>query len=147
MISKCFLYHIVRFKDLDFEIPPIKSVRVVRDFLEIFPNDLPAIPPKWEIDFGTDLLSETNPISIPPYWMAPAKLKELNAQLKDLLDKSFISHNISPWGAPLLFVKKKDGSLRMCIDYHQLNKVSITNMYPFPRINDLFDQLQGVSYF
>ena len=79
--------------------------------------------------------------------MAPAKLKELKAQLKDLLDKNFIRPSISPWGAKVLFVKKKDGSLRMCIDYRQLNKVTIKNKYPFPRMDDFCDQLQGASYF
>ena len=79
--------------------------------------------------------------------MAPAELKELKAQLKDLLDKGFIRPSISPWGSPVLFVKKKDGSLRMCIDYHQLNKVTIKNKYPLPQIYNLFDQLQGASYF
>ncbi|XP_069148114.1 uncharacterized protein [Solanum lycopersicum] len=86
-------------------------------------------------------------ISIPPYRMAPTELKDLKAQLKDLLDKGFISPSISPWGAPDLFVKKKNGSLRMCIDYHQLNKATIKNKYPLPQIDDLFDQLQGASYF
>ena len=79
--------------------------------------------------------------------MAPTELKELKAQLKDLLDKGFIRPSISPWGASALFVKKKDGFLRMCIDYRQLNKVSIKNKYPLPQIDDLFDQLQGASYF
>ena len=79
--------------------------------------------------------------------MAPAELKELKEQLKDLLDKGFIRPTISPWGAPVLFVKKKDGSLRMCIDYRKLNKVTIKNKYPVPRIDDLFDQLQGASHF
>ena len=76
--------------------------------------------------------------------MAPAELKE---QLKDLLDKGFIRPSVSPWGAPVLFVRKKDGSLRMCIDYRQLNKVTIKNKYPLARIDDLFDQLQGATYF
>ena len=79
--------------------------------------------------------------------MAPAELKKLKDQLKDLLDKGFIIPNVSPWGAPILFVYKKDGSLRMCIDYRQLNKVTVKNRYPLPRIDDLFDQLQGASYF
>ena len=79
--------------------------------------------------------------------MAPTELKELKEQLKDHLDKGFIRPSISPWGAPVLFVKKKDGSLRMCIDYRQLNKVTIKNKYPIPRIDDLFDQLQGASHF
>ena len=79
--------------------------------------------------------------------MAPAKFKEYKAQLKDLLDKGFIRPSISPWGNPLLSIKKKDESLRMCINYHQLNKATIYNKYPLPRIDDLFDQLQGLSYF
>ncbi|KAH0748282.1 hypothetical protein KY290_027514 [Solanum tuberosum] len=122
LISKGCLYHIVRVKDLESEIPSLDSVPVVKDFLEVFPDDLPGIPPEWEIDFDIDLLPDTQLISIPPYWMAPAELKELKAQLKDLFDKGFIQPSISPWGAPVLFVKKKDGSLRMCIDYRQLNK-------------------------
>ena len=115
--------------------------------MDVFPVDLPSIPPEWEIDFGIDLLLDTQHISIPPYRMAPAELNELKEQLKDLLDKGFIRPSISPWGAPVLFVKKKNGSLHMCIDYRQLNKVTIKNKYPFPRIDDLFDQLQGTSYF
>ena len=95
MISKGCLYHIVRVQDLDSEVPPIESVHVVSEFLDVFPNDLPGIPPKWEIDFGIDLLSDMNPISIPPYRMAPAKLKELRAQLKDLPVKGFIRPSIS----------------------------------------------------
>ena len=84
---------------------------MVREFPEVFPNDLPGIPPKWEIDFGIDLLPNTNSISIPPYWMTLDELKELKAQPKDLLDKDFIRPSISPWGAPVLFVKNKDGSV------------------------------------
>ena len=80
-----------------------------------------SIPPKWEIDFGINLLPDTNPISIPPYRMAPAELKELKAQLKDLLDKGFIRPSISPWGVPVVFVKKKNSSFRMCINYRQHN--------------------------
>ena len=82
-----------------------------------------------------------------PYRMAPVELKELNDQLKELLDKGFIRPCISPWGAPVLFVKKKDGSLRLCIDYRQLNKVTTKNKYPLPKIDDLFDQLQGARCF
>ena len=100
-----------------------------------------------EIDFGIDLLPDTRPISISPYRMAPAKLKELKEQLKDLLAKGFIRPSVLPWGAPVLFVSKKDGSLRMCIDYRQLNKVTIKNKCPLPRIGDLFDQLQGATCF
>ncbi|KAH0716653.1 hypothetical protein KY290_012914 [Solanum tuberosum] len=146
LIFKGCLYHIVRVKYLELEIPPLESVPVVKDISEVFSDDLPGIPPEREIDFGIYLLSDTQHISIPPNRMAPAELKELKPQLKDLLDKGFIQPSISPWGAPVLFVKKNDGSLRMCIDCRQLNKVTIKNKYPLPRIDDLFDQLQGASY-
>ncbi|KAH0655125.1 hypothetical protein KY290_030926 [Solanum tuberosum] len=147
MISKGYLYHLVRVKDSSFESPTLESIPVVNEFPEVFPDDLPGVPPKREINFGIDLLPDTQPISIPPYKMAPAELKELKEQLKDLLDKGFIRLSISPWGAPVLFVKKKDGSLRMCIDYRQFNKVTIKNKYHIPRIDDFFDQLQGASHF
>ena len=100
---------------------------------------MPGLPPDRDIDFCIDVEPGTRPISIPPYRMAPAELKELKEQLQDLLSKGFIRPSVSPWGAPVLFVKKKDGS--MCIDYRQLNKVTIRNKYPIPRIDDLFDQL------
>ena len=86
-------------------------------------------------------------ISRTPYHMVPTELKELKTQLHELLDKGFIRPSVSPWGAPVLFVKKKDGTLRMCIDYRQINKVTVKNKYPLPRIEDLFDQLKGASVF
>ncbi|KAH0709388.1 hypothetical protein KY284_010815 [Solanum tuberosum] len=147
MISKGCIYHIMRVKDLESDTPPLESVLVVREFLKVFPDDLPGIPPEREIYFDIDLLPDTQSITISPYQMAPSELKELKEQLKDLLDKDFIQPSISSWGAPILFVKKKDGSLRMCIDYRLLNKVTIKNKCPLPRIEDLFDQLQGASYF
>ncbi|KAH0644892.1 hypothetical protein KY284_032776 [Solanum tuberosum] len=147
MISKGCIYHLVRVRDVDSETPSLESIPVVNEFLDVFPDDLPGIPPEREIDFGIDLLLDTQPISISPYCMAPTELKELKEQLNDLLAKGFILPSISPWVAPVLFVRKKDGSLRMCIDYSQLNKVTIKNKYPLPKIDDLFDQLQGASYF
>ncbi|XP_069150522.1 uncharacterized protein [Solanum lycopersicum] len=147
MMAKGLLCHLVSVNDLDHDVPSIDSVPVVNEFLDVFPEDLPGVPPLREIDFGIDLEPDTKPISIPPYRMAPAELKELKLQLKDLTDKGFIQPSISPWGAPVLFVKKKDGTLRMCIDYRQLNKVTIKNKYPLPKIDDLFDQLQGSSFF
>ena len=120
---------------------------MVQEFLDVFPSDLPGVPPDRDIDFAIDLKPDTKPIYIPPYRMAPAELKELKDQLQDLLSKGFIRPSVSPWGAPVLFVKKKDGTMRMCIDYRQLNKVTVKNKYPLPRIDDLFDQLQGASLF
>ena len=121
------------------EVHSLESVLVVREFLEVFHNDLLGIPPKWEIDFDIDLMPNTNAKSIPPYWMGPAKLKELKAKLKDFLHKGFIQPRISPWGSSILFVKNKDRSLRMCINYRQLNKVTINNKYPIQRIDELFN--------
>ena len=100
-----------------------------------------------EVEFTIDLVPDSKPISIPPYRLAPLELKELYSQLKELADKGFIRPSSSPWGAPVLFVKKKDGTMRLCIDYRQLNKVTVRNNYPLPRIDDLFDQLGGASIF
>ena len=93
------------------------------------------------------ILPGTAPISKPPYRMAPIELEELKKHIQELLDKGFIRPSVSPWGAPVLFVKKKDGSMRLCIDYRQLNQVTIKNKYPLPRIDDLFDQLQGTQVY
>ncbi|KAA0056645.1 ty3-gypsy retrotransposon protein [Cucumis melo var. makuwa] len=106
-----------------------------------------GLPPPREIDFVIELEPDTAPISKAPYRMAPVELKELKVQLQELLDKGFIRPSVSPWGAPVLFVKKKDGSMRLCIDYRELNKVTVKNRYPLFRIDDLFDQLQGVTVF
>ena len=114
---------------------------VVCDFIDVFPEDLPGLPPIREIEFTIDLVPGTSPISIPPYRMAPAELKELKTQLEELQDKGFIRPSASPWEAPVLFAKKKDGSLRLCIDYRKLNRATIKNKYPLLRIDDLFDQL------
>ena len=121
----------------------VDEIPVVREFPDVFPDDIAGLPPDREVEFTIDLIPGTEPISIPPYRMAPAELRELKAQLEELLSKGFIRPSISPWGAPVLFVKKKDGSLRLCIDYRQLNRVTIRNQYPLPRTDELFDQLQG----
>ena len=125
----------------------LEDVPVIREFLDVFPDDLPGLPPERDIDFPIDLVPGTAPISLPPYRMASVELKELKAQLQELVDRGFIRPSISPWGAPVLFVKKKDGTWRLCINYRQLNKVTILNKYPLPRIDDLFDQLQGEKVF
>ena len=95
----------------------VEKVSVVCEFPDVFPEELPGLPPAREIEFYIDVVPGTDLISMPPYRMAPAELKELNEQLKELLDKGFIRPSSSPWGAPVLFVKNKDGSLRLCIDY------------------------------
>nr|GFB96299.1 putative reverse transcriptase domain-containing protein [Tanacetum cinerariifolium] len=95
----------------------------------------------------TEVPPGAEPISKAPYRMAPVELKELKDQLQGLLERGFIRPSVSPWGAPVLFVKKKDGSMRLCVDYHELNKITIRNRYPLPRIDDLFDQLQGAMHF
>ena len=121
--------------------------RVVDEFADVFPEELPGLPPRREIDFTIDLQAGTSPISMAPHRMAPAELRELKTQLQELLDRGFIRPSTSPWGAPALFVKKKDGTLRLCIDYRKLNQVTIKNRYPLPRIDDLFDQLRGSRCF
>ena len=125
----------------------LAKVPVVNEFFDVFPEDLLGLPPDGEIEFEIELAPGTEPISIAPYRMAPAELKELKVQMEELLSKGFVKTSTSPWGAPVLFVKKKDGSLRLCIDYRQLNQVTIRNQYPLPRIDDLFDQLQGAKVF
>ncbi|KAL0536139.1 hypothetical protein IC582_025073 [Cucumis melo] len=124
-----------------------EDVPVVKEFLDVFPDDLSGLPPDREIEFTIELLPGTAPISQAPYRMAPSELKELKMQLQELVDKGYIRPSVSPWGAPVLFVKKKDGTLRLCIDYRQLNKVTIRNKYPLPCIDDLFDQLRGAALF
>ncbi|KAL0533851.1 hypothetical protein IC582_028122 [Cucumis melo] len=125
----------------------LSSEPVVRDYPDVFPEELPGLPPHREVEFAIELEPGTVPISRAPYRMAPAELKELKVQLQELLDKGFIRPSVSPWGAPVLFVKKKDGSMRLCIDYRELNKVTVKNRYPLPRTDDLFDQLQGATVF
>ncbi|EXC31837.1 Transposon Ty3-I Gag-Pol polyprotein [Morus notabilis] len=122
-------------------------VPIVDDFQDVFPSELPGLPPDREIEFCIDLVPGTSPISIAPYRMAPAKNVELRKQLQKLMEKGFIRPSTSPWGAPVLFAKKHDGSLRLCVDYRQLNRVTIKNKYPLPCINELFDQLGRSRYF
>ena len=115
--------------------------------MDVFSEDLLGIPPSREVDFGIDLEPGTGPISKAPYRMTPTELKKLKSQLQDLLDKGFIRPRVFPWGAQVLFVKKKDGSMRLCIDYMELNKRTVKNKYPLPCIEDLFDQLHGATVF
>ncbi|GJV06883.1 hypothetical protein Tco_1344539, partial [Tanacetum coccineum] len=124
-----------------------KDVPVIRDSLKVFPEDLPGLSPPRQVELCIDLIPGVAPVARAPYRLAPSEMKELSKQLQELLEKGFIRPSSSPWGAPVLFVKKKDGSFRMCIDYRELNKLTIKNRYPLPRIDDLFDQLQGSSVY
>jgi hypothetical protein len=105
------------------------------------------MPPERELEFTIDLKLGTEPIARTPYRMSTLELQELKMQLKELLDLGLIRPSVSPWGAPVIFIRKKDGSWRLCIDYHQLNKATIKNQYPLPRIDDLFDQMKGATVF
>ncbi|GJU61871.1 putative reverse transcriptase domain-containing protein [Tanacetum coccineum] len=125
----------------------LEDIPVVREFSEVFPEDLPGLPPVRQVEFQIDLIPGAAPVSRAPYRLAPSEMQELSNQLQELSDRGFIRPSTSPWGAPVLFVKKKDGSFRMCIDYRELNKLTIKNRYPLPKIDDLFDQLQGSSVY
>ncbi|GJS20884.1 putative nucleotidyltransferase, ribonuclease H [Tanacetum coccineum] len=125
----------------------ISDIPVARDITDVFPKDLLGLPPQRQVEFRIDLVPGATPVAKSPYRLAPSEMQELSGQLQELQDKGFIRPSHSPWGAPVLFVKKKDGSFRMCIDYRELNKITIKNRYPLPRIDDLFDQLQGACYF
>ena len=125
----------------------IDSVPIVSEYLDVFPEELPGMPPDRDVEFLIDLLPGYGPIAKRPYKMSVDELKELKKQLGEQLQKGFIQPSSSSWGAPVLFVEKKDRSQRLCIDYRSLNEVTIKNKYPLPRINDLFDQLEGARVF
>ena len=112
-----------------------------------FPDELPGLPPSRDVDFRIELYPGTSPISMTPHRMAPVELQELKVQIQEFLGKGFIRLSTSPWGASILFAKKKDKTLRLCIDYKQLNRVTIKNRYPLPRIDDLFNQLRGARVY
>ena len=112
-----------------------------------FPEEILGLPPKRELDFTIELVPGAVPSSKAPYQISILEVNELKSQLKELIDKKYIRPSVSPWGAPVIFVKKKDGTLRLCIDYRQLNKMTIKNRYLLPHIYDLFDQLCGATVF
>ncbi|KAD3641749.1 hypothetical protein E3N88_30973 [Mikania micrantha] len=138
--GKSYLAYVV---DMEKDVKKLEDIPIVRDFSDVFPDDLPGVPPERDVEFRIDLVPGAKPIAKTPYRLAPTEMQELMTQIQELLDKGFIRPSISPWGAPVLFVKKKDGSMRMCIDYRELNKLTVKNRYPLPRIDDLFDQLQA----
>ncbi|GKA47646.1 hypothetical protein Tco_0740529 [Tanacetum coccineum] len=120
----------------------LEDIPVVREFPEVFPEDLPGLPPVRQVEFQIDLIPRATLVARAPYRLAPSEMQELSNQLQELSDRGYIRPSTSPWGAPVLFVKQKDGSFRMCIYYRELNKLTVKNRYPLPRIDDLFDQLQ-----
>jgi hypothetical protein len=136
---KASLHHVVELK--------LKDIHVIREFSDVFPNDLPGMPAKRVIEFKIELQPGTTPISKAPYKMSHVELKEFKIQLQGLLDKGYIHPSISPWGCSALFVEKKDKELHLCVDYCPLNVVTIKNKYPLPRIDILFDQLVGAQVF
>ncbi|XP_056697177.1 uncharacterized protein [Spinacia oleracea] len=146
-IRKGYPIYLCHVQDVNVEEKAIEQIPVVREFQDVFPEEIPGMPPVRELDFKIDLVPGTGAISKAPYRMAPAEMKELKVQLEELLEKGYIRPSVSPWGAPVLFVRKKDGSMRLCIDYRELNNVTVKNRYPLPRIEDLFDQLKGVGIF
>ena len=144
---KGFVAYVMDTREVSERPRSVEEVPVVREFPDVFPEELPGVPPVRQVEFGIDLVPGAAPIAKVPYRLAPPEMQELSSQLQELLGKGFIRPSSSPWGAPILFVKKKDGSHRMCIDYRELNKLTVKNRYPLPRIDDLFDQLQGASWF
>ncbi|GJS03444.1 putative reverse transcriptase domain-containing protein [Tanacetum coccineum] len=125
----------------------LEDIPVVRNFPVVFSENLSGLPSSREVEFCIDFILGAMPVTKSPYRLAPTEMQELSNQLKELQDKGFIRPSSSPWGAPVLFVKKKDGFFRMCIYYRELNKLTIKNRYPLPMIDDLFYQLQGSRYF
>ncbi|KAK8930595.1 hypothetical protein KSP39_PZI016329 [Platanthera zijinensis] len=124
----------------------LDSIPVVCEYPDVFPGDFPGAPPQREIDFTIELVPGTKPVSRSPYRLAPKEMAELKVQLEELMEQGYVRPSSSPWSAPVLFVKKKDRSLRLCIDYRELNKLTEKNKYPIPRIDDLFDQLVRSVY-
>jgi hypothetical protein len=136
---KASLHHVVELK--------LEDIRVIWEFLEVFPNDLPGMPPERAIEFKIELQPGTAPIAKAPYKMSPVEMKELKVQLQGLLDKGYIHPSTSPWGCSALFVEKKDKELHLCVDYRPLNVVTIKNKYPLPHNFILFDQLARARVF
>jgi hypothetical protein len=120
------------------------KVPVVSEFPDVFPRELPGMPPDHDIEFGNELMSGIAPIYKSLYRMATLELAELKEHIKELLEKGFVHPSSSLWGAPMIFILKKDGTQRLCMDYHALNEVTIKNKCPLPRTDDLFNQHRGV---
>jgi hypothetical protein len=143
----CPLYAIQVLKIIEGDKPSLEDHPTLREYRDVFLEEVSGLPSRRDIDFSIELAPGVVPVYRTPYRMSTLELVELKLQLKEMMDKGYIRPSVSPWGAPVLFVKKKDSTLRLCIDYRQLNKVTIKNKYPLPRIDDLFNQLGGASIF
>jgi hypothetical protein len=141
----CPLYAIQVSETIEGDKPSLEDHLTLKQYRDVFSEEVPGLPLRRDIDLSIELAPGAVPVSRTPYRMSTIELVELKLQLKEMIDKGYIRPSVSPWGAPVLFVKKKDGTLRLCIYYRQLNKVTIKNKYPLLRIDDLFDQLGGVS--
>jgi hypothetical protein len=136
---KAYLHHVVELK--------LEDIHVIREFSDVFPDDLSGMPPKRAIEFKIELQPGIDPIAKALYKMSPMEMKELKIQLQGLLDKGYIHPSTSPWACSALFVVKKDKELRLCVDYRPFNAVTIKNMYRLPHIDILFDQLARAQVF
>jgi hypothetical protein len=125
----------------------IEKIPVVCEFPDVFPEELTELPPDRDVEFVIELMPGAGPVAKSPYRMSSDELDELKKQLKKLLEQGFVRPSASPWGSPVLFVEKKDGTKRMCIDYRTLNSMTIKNKYPLPRIEDLRDRLKKARFF
>jgi hypothetical protein len=143
----CPLYAIQVLESVEDDKPSLEDHPTLREYRDVFPEEVPSLPLRRDIDLPIELAPGAVPMSRTPYRMSTPKLVDLKLRLKEMMDKGYIWPNVSPWGALALFVKKKDGTLRLCIDYRQLNKVTIKNKYPLPLIDDLFEKLGGASIF
>ena len=143
----CRVYATHVLEEVENETPSLEDFHVLQEFRDVFLDEIPGLHPKRDIDFTIELVPRAAPMSKTPYMMSTLELLELKMQLQELLEKKYIMPSVSPWGEPVLFVKNKDGTLRLCIDYRQLNKVTVKNKYPLPRIDDLFDQMRGEKVF
>lgn len=146
--KKCQIYAIqVGYANQKDKTTTLGNIPVIQEFADVFPEEILGLPPKRDIEFTIKLTPGATLVSRAPYRMSVPELTELKMQLQELLDKNYIRPSVSPRGAPVLFLKKKDGTLRMCIDYRQLNKLTIKNKYPLPWIDELFDQVKGEKVF
>jgi hypothetical protein len=143
----CPLYVIQVLNFVENNKPSLEDHQILREYKYVFPEEVLDLPPRRDVDFSIELVPGVVSVSRAPYRMSTAELIELKLQLKEMLEKGCIHPSVSPWVAPALFVKKKDVTLRLCIDYRQLNKMTIKNKYPLLRIDDLFDQLRGATIF